>query len=243
MPTRNVLTGVSLIDLPWTNVWILHEGNKAMVIDTGTRLDRRAVLDGLHRTLPRGFELTNVLLTHGHCDHAGNAAYLCQEFGAKLVAGKDEEPFIANRRTYVPRGFRALSPKGLMFALGDLVFPVKRRNVDVCVRDAEIILSPIGPLKVINTPGHTAGHVSYFHEGRRILFSGDALLTVIPFLIKSGLSIAPSIFSVDRRAAIASLRRLAELEPNVILAVPGWPWLDETARAFHRNADSVRYVS
>src|SRR5436190_23888439 len=104
MSTRNVLPRVSLIDLPWTNVWILHDGNQVMVVDTGTRQDRKAVLNGLHKTLPHDFDLKSVLLTHGHCDHAGNAAYLCEEFGAKLVAGKDEAPFIATRRTYVPQG-------------------------------------------------------------------------------------------------------------------------------------------
>jgi glyoxylase-like metal-dependent hydrolase (beta-lactamase superfamily II) len=239
MPLLPVLPGVSLIDLPWTNVWLLHEGKSAIVIDTGTCRDRKAVLSCLETALPRGFQLTSILLTHGHCDHAGNAAFLCEREEARLCAGNDEVPFISTPRTYIPQGARALSPRGFVFAAAEIVFPVKRRQVDTCLIDGDIVDTPIGPLTVVDTPGHTIGHVSYFHKDRRILFSGDALLTVIPFLRRGGLSMAPPIFSMDKEAAKVSVRKLAMLGAASLCAGHGWPWLGDTRDAINRFADSL----
>jgi glyoxylase-like metal-dependent hydrolase (beta-lactamase superfamily II) len=239
LPAVSVLPGVIHIDLPWTNVWALHNDKDVSLIDSGTRQDRRAILHLLVTSLPAGFRVSNVLLTHGHCDHAGNAAFLCEKFGSKLFAGRREEPFIATRKTYIPPGIGGLSPKGLVFAAAEVLFPVKRRAVDVCIQDGDEVATPIGNLRVVDTPGHTVGHISFYHEERGILFSGDALLTVIPFTRRGGMSIAPQIFSTDRTAARNSVRRLAELNPSALLAGHGWPWVEDTACAVRNYADSL----
>ena len=240
MPYREVLPGIIWIDLPWTNVWLLYDGNRSSLIDTGTCHDRSAVLADLSHALPDGCRITDVYLTHGHCDHAGNAAFLCENFGANLSVGKEEVPFVATRKTYIPPGVRAIGLRGLIFAGSEIIFPVKRRPVDVCVLDGDTVDSPIGPLTAIHTPGHTIGHMSYYHSSRKILFSGDALLTVIPFIRKGGLSIAPSFFSVDRSAAVRSIHRLAELEPDAILAGHGWPVTESATSSLHAYARSLR---
>ena len=234
-----VQPGVIHIDLPWTNVWALYCGPDIFLIDTGTRWDRTTTLQALKSAIPGMFHISSVLLTHGHCDHAGNAAYFCESFGAKLIAGKAEEPFIATRKTYVPKGVAAIGPKGAVFTLCEVAFPVKRRAVDVCVSDRDCISSPIGTLRVVDTPGHTPGHVAYYLEERGVLFSGDALLTVIPFRRVGGLSIAPLIFSTNCRRARESVRRLAELEPAAVFAGHGWPWTNKTAVSVREYAESL----
>lgn len=239
MPFREVLPGVTLIDLPWTNVWLLQDGARAALIDTGICHDRSAVLADLSHALPERCRISDLFLTHGHCDHAGNAAFLCESFGAKLTAGVEEEPFISTRKTYIPPGLGAFGLKGLIFAGSEIIFPFQRRRVDVCVRDGDLCDSPIGPLTAIHTPGHTVGHISYFHACRKILFSGDALLTVIPFLRKGGLSIAPSIFSVDTKAAVRSIHRLAELKPEAILAGHGWPLTENAASSLREYVETL----
>ena len=233
MPLHPIFPGVSHIDLPWTNAWLLHHGEEAVLIDTGTRWDRKQIL----AALPPGTRLTSILLTHGHCDHAGNAAFLAERFGAKLVAHEEERVYVETRRTYIPRGIRAIGPRGILCALGEMAFPVKRRKVDVIVQEGDRVDTPIGPLTVLHTPGHTPGHVSYFHEGEGWLFSGDALLNVIPFLRRTGLSLAPSIFCSDVAALRRSARRIAELGPGALLAGHGWPHTQNTATAIRAFVD------
>src|SRR5205807_9685567 len=92
MPVRSALPGVFHIDLPWTNAWLLARDGDAMLIDSGTCRDRRALVAALEQVLPSGFHLRAVLLTHAHIDHAGNAAYLAERYEARLYAHAFESP-------------------------------------------------------------------------------------------------------------------------------------------------------
>ena len=88
-----------------------------------------------------------ILLTHGHWDHVTAVPELLDAFG------KDDEP----PKVYIHRqDVRHLKDNGLSlnhFEEGDM----------------------IGPLKVLHTPGHTQGSVSFYDEKAGVLFTGDTL--------------------------------------------------------------------
>ncbi len=234
MPIRQVFSGVTLIDLPWVNAYLLHKGCDAVLIDTGTHPDRKRVLAALCEVLPDRFRLTSILLTHGHSDHAGNAALLADRFDAQLVAHRLEEPYVTGNKSYAPGGLRTLGPSSLLFHLGDVFWPVARRKIDRFIADGECVDTPIGPLRVVHTPGHTMGHVSYYHEKEGWLFSGDALITVVPVWRRAGLCLPMPIFSSDLVAARKSAERIAAIGPSALLSGHGWPWVDDTAGAIRR---------
>lgn len=227
---RPTFQGIFQIDLPWTNAWLLAGNDEAVLIDTGTRWDRKAILAALDAAFPGGFRLTAILLTHAHCDHAGNAAYLAERFGAKVHCHAAERPFLATRRTYVPRGFRAFSASGVLFAGGEAVFPVRRREPDSLVKEADSVQTPIGPLTVIETPGHTPGHVSYYHESEDRLFSGDALINIIPWVRRAGLSLPVRVFTSNPQSAAESAWKIANLGPTALLPGHGPPITEHTSR-------------
>src|SRR5262245_56206392 len=102
MPLRPILPGVFHLDFPWTNAWLLARGDEAAIIDTGTCRDRPSLTAMLKEALPERFHLRTVLLTHGHCDHAGSAASLAREYGAEIVCHTEEEPFVGGNRSYTP---------------------------------------------------------------------------------------------------------------------------------------------
>ncbi len=233
MLLRTVLPGVSLIDLPQVNAWLLHRGSEAMLLDTGLYWDRRKLVFALDEALAGGVRLTSILLTHGHCDHAGSVAFLAHRFGAKVCAHPMEEPYIATQSLYGRAGWQRL-----MFTAGEVFLPVRRCPVDVLLNEGDRIGSPIGPLTVLHTPGHTPGHVSFYHETDGLLFSGDAILNVIPFVRKTALTLSVPIFSSDMEQAHASALRLVELAPRALLSGHGWPLVTGTAdalRAFGRG--------
>src|SRR5438874_2246259 len=95
MAARQVLPGVTLIDLPLVNVWLLHAGSEGVLIDTGTYWDRRKLQRAIRDVLGPDGHIVAVLQTHGHCDHAGNTAHFCGQ-GARLYAHKLEIPHLSS---------------------------------------------------------------------------------------------------------------------------------------------------
>jgi glyoxylase-like metal-dependent hydrolase (beta-lactamase superfamily II) len=244
MPIRTVLPGVILIDLPMVNVWLLHNDGEGMLIDTGCRWDRRKLLEAIRESLGTHGRLTAILQTHGHCDHSGNTAWLARTYGAAVYAHETEARYLSRWRTYIPRGIRALSVSGFLFACGEVVFPVRRCPVDRPVKEGDLVQTPIGPLRVVHTPGHTPGHISFLLEERGWLFSGDAIINVIPWVRKTALTLAVPVFSDDMDEAYRSGRRIADLAPSVLLPGHGWPRLENTAedlRVFMERKEAERF--
>ncbi len=88
-------------------------------------------------------------------------------------------------------------------------------------------------LRVIGTPGHTAGHISIFDPSTGVLVAGDALRTV------SGLQGADPKYTDDTARANRSVRALAELPVRTILPGHGAPITEDAAGKLRKLADSL----
>ena len=88
-------------------------------------------------------------------------------------------------------------------------------------------------LRVVATPGHTAGHVAVFDADTGVLVAGDALTNT------DGLSGSNPEFTEDEAAAAASVRKLAELAPKTILVGHGDPVVDRASAALSQLASSL----
>jgi glyoxylase-like metal-dependent hydrolase (beta-lactamase superfamily II) len=120
-----------------------------------------------------------VLLTHWHNDHAAGARAV-QEQGAKVYyhAG-DEAPLTRASARRGVRGWVAghVPELGPLVLFKGLLGEAAPRAVaaDRLVRDGEVLEHDF---EVIETPGHTPGHVSFFYAPERVLFAGDALAVI-----------------------------------------------------------------
>ncbi len=109
----------------------------------------------------KGLTPVCIMLTHGHFDHIFGVASLSSAFGGVLpVYMHPSESVTLENNEYLCRCFGLPVPAGF-------------ETVDV----VEGSVVEVGSLKfeVIETPGHTAGGVSYLERSERILFSGDTL--------------------------------------------------------------------
>jgi glyoxylase-like metal-dependent hydrolase (beta-lactamase superfamily II) len=88
-------------------------------------------------------------------------------------------------------------------------------------------------LQVVETPGHTPGHIAVFDPESRLLVAGDALNNTI-----DGLRGPMPEFTADKGAAAESVRKLAALEPEVILCGHGPPVQQDAAAQLRRLAGS-----
>ena len=129
---------------------------EAAVVDPGgdLHLVKAAIADA-------GVKVTKILLTHGHLDHVGGTAELAQTLGVPIEGPHKEDLF----------WIQALSQQAQMFGLPNPEMFTPDRWLDdddkVTVGDLE--------LQVIHAPGHTPGHVVFYHQPTELALVGDVL--------------------------------------------------------------------
>ncbi len=236
MRISKVIDGVYRISLAWSNVYLLWDGVVGWLIDSGLESDRQDLRSALRELHVEPSTIKAIVQTHAHCDHAGSAAYFQVEFGTELYCHEAEARHLCEPKfSYGPHGTSALRHpfQALIYRSGEKIFPVERSERCLAVQDDDVLHSPIGPLRVYHSPGHTAGHIALLRESDRLLFCGDAILTIVPNLIpalrKPGLSLPLRLFTPDWPMAIRSAAALAELKPTLLASGHGWPMTENTA--------------
>ena len=131
------------------------ETNKGALTDPGGDLDK--VKAGLARS---GVELEKIFITHGHIDHCGEAGTLARELGVPIEGPHEADRFWISR----------LDEDGAKYGVRGAVFEPDRWLVDGdTVTVGKLVLD------VLHCPGHTPGHVVFFHAPSRLAIVGDVL--------------------------------------------------------------------
>jgi glyoxylase-like metal-dependent hydrolase (beta-lactamase superfamily II) len=146
--------------------------------------------------------LTLVVNTHWHADHVGGNALL-QSRGAGIAAGAPDAASV-NRR----------DPGCCVAEYLDQ--PVAPYTVDRALSDGDVLTLGDTEWQVIATPGHTAGHLCLWQPDERLLVVGDALSDYDVGWVNTALD-GPDAAAT----ALASLQRLAGLDPLVLLTAHG----------------------
>jgi glyoxylase-like metal-dependent hydrolase (beta-lactamase superfamily II) len=138
-----------------TLLWCPESG-KGAVVDPGGEAE--SILAAVDRT---GVELEKVLLTHAHIDHAGAAGALAERCGAPIEGPHSGDQFLVD----------ALEQQSLAFGV-----PLERAFAPArWLEQGDRVAFGRVELEVHHCPGHTPGHVVYFHAGARLALVGDVL--------------------------------------------------------------------
>ncbi len=184
-----------------SNVYLLDGGaGDRWLVDSGHRTERWQLLRELRATGLRPSEITGVLLTHRHSDHAGNAAYLQREFGMRVMAHRADAEVLGGAVARPSMGHKGSLLERALCEVENR-FPA-RLSVDRALEDGDTVAG----LEVHLVPGHTDGSVFYRHASTLCLLTGDTLLTARPPLtIIRAVTPAHDAFSTDTARAHASL--------------------------------------
>lgn len=154
------------------NCYIVAGRGKAILIDTGRTKYRRKVLEKC-----REFDVSLIVLTHGHLDHCQNAAYLARALHVPVAMCEKDMDLIPDNRK------QALSAKTF---LGKIVLSVSLRSFEkdcmemfeptVFLKDGDDLGCYGIDAKIVGLPGHTRGSVGVGIEDH--LFVGDALMNM-----------------------------------------------------------------
>lgn len=211
------------------NWYAIEADGGVVLVDCGWPRSTDALVAGLSTIKRTPADVEAVLLTHGHEDHLGTAAWLAGEHGVPVYAHRDELPRVRGERS-------ATWGAGLV---RELWRPNAVRFVATCVRrgvnstrwvhdpsvlpEAERAAVPAGA-RVIPVPGHTEGHVAYHLPDRGAILCGDALVTLSVLTRRPGPQLHPSAFALDNDQAARSLPVLATLDADLLLTGHGEPY-------------------
>jgi glyoxylase-like metal-dependent hydrolase (beta-lactamase superfamily II) len=185
-----------------------------VLVDAGGKPDRRRILKQL-----KGHSVTAHALTHAHPDHQGSSHAVCTELGIPYlvpegdVAAAEDPDLIKQRQPSHPL------PK-LMQAM----FAGPGHKVDQVLHEGDQVASFI----VLDTPGHSAGHVSFWRESDHVLICGDVINTWHSFLMaaRPGVREPFDFFTPDPAENRRSIKRIADLDPALVLVGHGPPLRD-----------------
>jgi hydroxyacylglutathione hydrolase len=175
-----------------------------VLVDARTSGSRRAILRQL-----TGEPVRAHVVTHAHPDHFGASHGVCEALGIPLWAGEADAEAIQTARPPLPPGRRA---SVLLRAPLPPAHPVARHLHEGDELSAGFV--------VLETPGHTPGHLSLWRESDRTLIGGDVFFNL------PRLGPPPAMLTVDTERNRDSMLRLAELQPALALFGHGPPVRD-----------------
>ena len=132
------------------------ETMKGAFVDPGGDIDKL-----LAAAAKFGVTIEKLLLTHGHIDHAGGTGELATRLGVPIEGPQREDSFWIDQLPAQSRSFG--------FPLAQTFTP------DRWLNDGDTVSVGNETLRVLYTPGHTPGHVIFFHAPSKLAIVGDVL--------------------------------------------------------------------
>ena len=205
---EEIFPHIYALPLGYVNAFMLEEENGLTLIDAGLRGNERRLWKGIARIGRKPSDVKHVLVTHHHADHVGSLAAVKKASGAEAYVHPLDAPIVAGEKPR-PAANRA-SITGRLF--GRMILRLPANKPAPVAADHEINdgdeLPMGGGVRVIHTPGHTAGHVSFFVERHGgVLFVGDAAANLLGRFGRPLL-----MFTEDMGEVTKSMRKLAALE-------------------------------
>ena len=227
---RQAIVNLAFFGLPESGHWVL--------IDAGmpgmSKRIEQAAADRFGKDQPP----KAIILTHGHFDHVGNLQYLAEKWDVPIYSSSEEMPFLDGTLSYDPP-----EPTELPFHPVDVsrwLRPLPEKG----------FVPEMPGWRWLATPGHSPGHISLWRDDDRTLIAGDAFVTTRQESLytnarpKPGIHCPPADYTLDWDRARDSVRRLADLDPDLVITGHG-PAMKgrEMLEALHELADNFDEIA
>ncbi|HEX5988825.1 MAG TPA: MBL fold metallo-hydrolase [Solirubrobacterales bacterium] len=174
-----------------------------VLIDAGRTWDRRRIFAELE-----GREISLLALTHVHPDHQGAAKDVCEARGVPLACHADDVEAMEGKRP-----IQEASTSNPINRVIRAIWEGPPYEVGRVLRDGD----EVAGFRVVHAPGHSRGHVVFFRESDRVAICGDVIRNMSYATGLPGIKEPPPIFTYDMEENRRSIRKLADLNPSLIL--------------------------
>ena len=213
-----------------------------VLIDTGYAGNYPAFRKRLEKAGVSPGEIKYIFLTHAHDDHAGFLNEVLAITDARVIlhpkaidglqSGRNSfEGGCSGRLAWLFCQVLALFGKG-----GHRYPPLKEEYLDRLVTiDSPAFKALSLPFEVVETPGHTADHISLLKDG--ILFCGDAAMNGFPSIKRT------IIWIEDPEQYRQSWEKMMALKPSMIYPAHGKPFPTNDLNKYRSHLDGIRLHS
>jgi len=229
-PVALVAKGVYRLEKAHVNCYLIVDDDGIVLVDGGLPATWRVLCSALAEVGATPDDIRAVALTHAHFDHVGMCDRLSWEHRVPTHVHEKDKALARHPYRYLHESPRVRYPLrypkaapvlARMTGAGALWVKGVKARADVV---PGVPLDLPGGLTPVFSPGHTAGHCGFLMEGRGILFSGDALVTLDPYTGRTGPRIVAGAATADSAEALASLDALADTDAAVVLPGHGDPF-------------------
>lgn len=199
------------------NITFIEDGykNGLAMIDTGLPGNMGIISNFLKKLKYNINDISYIFITHYHPDHTGNVNAIKEISGAKIIAGENEKEKLLNEDLFnidyndVKSTLNANEEE--FYKTTDRINHIKRGkiNADIYLKSEETF----GNIKIINSPGHTKGHISVLYNN--ILIAGDAINNTY------GIKPPFKFFCEDYNEAVKSFNKLINIKSKIIIPFHG----------------------
>ncbi len=184
---------------PSINVYLAED----VLIDAGRRWDRRRIFAELE-----GREISLLALTHAHPDHQGVAKDICEARGIALACHADDVEAMEGQRT-----MQEAAPGNPVNRVIKQIWQGPPYQVDRVLAEGD----EVAGFRMLHAPGHSRGEVIFFRDADRVAICGDVIRNMSYATALPGIKEPPEIFTYDPAENRRSIRKLADLNPSLIL--------------------------
>jgi glyoxylase-like metal-dependent hydrolase (beta-lactamase superfamily II) len=229
---REILPGLYCFEgLVLGRVYAIEDADGLTIMDAGLSFAPYVMAREMKAAGRSLRDVRRIVVTHGHPDHAGGLRRLWEITGAQVVASVVERPVLEGRRPMPSK------PVSKMRQVEKITRPprvwLKGTPVARVVGEGDVLREVMGGLRVIETPGHTMGHLSFWQPEIGVLFCGDVIAAGL------GMRLPSRAWTVDMDENRRSVGRLARLRPEMVCFGHGKPLMTDTARALEEFAERV----
>ena len=185
--------------------YLVKRGDRVILIDTCMQSDASDIKKAFKQLSLPVESISDILLTHWHNDHSAGTAELKAISNCTIYCQKEEAPYFEKKPSSKIRQLAEYIPeRGILVLLKGLLGEVVPRNVkiDRLLKDGDEILNDF---IVLESPGHTHGHISFYDKKSKTLFAGDSLA-----VIKQHIRLMAGVVTPDKPASITSILKLLE---------------------------------
>jgi glyoxylase-like metal-dependent hydrolase (beta-lactamase superfamily II) len=245
----NIADGISVIDSGYFSkdfaaIYILRQGNEVAIIETGnkysaTNVQKALEMDGLSFS-----DVSYIIPTHVHLDHAGGAGELMNRCeNAQLIVHPRGARHMIDPSKLIAGAIAVYGEANYKKLYGEIIPIDSSRVIEA---DDNFILDFEGrELKFIDTPGHARHHFCIWDEMTGSMFTGDTFgVSYREFDKGNEVYIFPSTSPVqfDPEALIKSIEKLITYRPKRV-CLTHFSAIDPTNKVVDQLIDGIHFVS